>query len=60
MSGGFGGSNAKQTTPSQFLTYLENGDVGYFCSTVMPGPQLKQAIPYSKKVRAEYPEVKII
>ena len=27
FSGGFGGSNAKKTTPSQFMSYLEQGDV---------------------------------
>ncbi len=32
----------------------------YFGSTVMPGPQLKQAIPISKKIRKEFPDVKII
>ncbi|HVD96653.1 MAG TPA: radical SAM protein [Cytophagaceae bacterium] len=40
--------------------YLEEGKVGYVGFTVMPGPQLKQAIPYSKKIRTLYPEVKII
>jgi anaerobic magnesium-protoporphyrin IX monomethyl ester cyclase len=31
--------------------YLQQGDIGYFASTCMPGPQLKQAIPISKKIR---------
>ena len=30
--------------------YLKTGEYKYFGSTVMPGPQLKQAIPFSKKV----------
>lgn len=37
--------------------YLETGEFKYFGTTVMPGPQLRQAIPYSKKVRELYPEV---
>ncbi len=40
--------------------YLKSGDIKYFGCTVMPGPQLKQAIPYSKKIREQFPEVKII
>ncbi|HWZ21883.1 MAG TPA: radical SAM protein, partial [Cytophagaceae bacterium] len=40
--------------------YLEEGDFGYVGFTVMPGPQLKQAIPYSKLIREKYPEIKII
>lgn len=40
--------------------YLSSGEFKYFCSTVMPGPQLKQAIPFSKKIREQFPSVKII
>ena len=40
--------------------YLESGEIDYFGCTVMPGPQLKQAIPISKKIRAQFPNVKII
>lgn len=40
--------------------YLDSGEFGFFGSTVMPGPQLKEAIPFSKKIREEYPEVTII
>src|SRR5687767_1760094 len=40
--------------------YLETGDFGFFACTVMPGPQLKQAIPISKKIRELFPNVKII
>ena len=31
-------------------SYLDTGEFGYFGCTVMPGPQLKQAIPYTKKI----------
>ena len=40
--------------------YLEAGGVRYFGSTVMPGPQLKQAIRVTKNIREYFPEVKII
>ena len=40
--------------------YLQTGEFGFFGLTVMPGPQLKQSIPFSKKIRDQFPEVKII
>lgn len=40
--------------------YLEEGKHGYFGATVMPGPQLKQAIPISKRIRETFPDIKII
>ena len=36
--------------------YFNTGEFKYFCSTVMPGPQLKQAIPFTKKIKQEYPQ----
>jgi anaerobic magnesium-protoporphyrin IX monomethyl ester cyclase len=41
-------------------SYLETGNFGYFACSVMPGPQLKQAIPYSKQIRESFPEIRII
>lgn len=41
-------------------SYFKTGEYKYFCSTVMPGPQLKQAIPFSKKVKDAYPDSIII
>jgi len=35
--------------------YFKTGEFKYFCSTVMPGPQLKEAIPFSKKIKESYP-----
>ena len=37
--------------------YLETGEFAYFGCTVMPGPQLNQAIPVTKFIRETYPEV---
>ena len=39
---------------------LDTGAFGVFASTVMPGPQLKQAIPFTKEIREKYPAVKIV
>jgi radical SAM superfamily enzyme YgiQ (UPF0313 family) len=36
--------------------YLKTGDYKYFGSTVMPGPQLRQAIPFTQKIKAQFPE----
>jgi len=50
-----------ETKPlDKIMDYLRTGDFAYFGCTVMPGPQLKQAIPYTKRVREEFPEIKII
>ncbi|MGE5812003.1 MAG: B12-binding domain-containing radical SAM protein, partial [Ignavibacteria bacterium] len=38
-------------------SYLKTGEYKYFGCTVMPGPQLEQAITYTKKIRCEYPDV---
>lgn len=42
------------------VEYLKTGDFKYFGCTVMPGPQLKEAIPFTKKIKLEFPEVKTI
>ncbi len=51
----------RETDPwSRIESYLLSAQVKYFACTVMPGPQLKQAIPFSKKIREQFPSVKII
>ena len=40
--------------------YLQTNRIKYFALTCMPGPQLKQAIPISKKIRLLFPDIKII
>jgi len=42
------------------LNYLDTGNYGVFACTVMPGPQLKQAIPFTREIRKKYPYVKIV
>jgi len=41
-------------------SYLNTGDFSWFGSTVMPGPQLRQAIPVTKKIHERFPFVKIV
>jgi radical SAM superfamily enzyme YgiQ (UPF0313 family) len=41
-------------------SYLQDGGFKYLGITSMPGPQLKQAIPISKRIRELHPEIKII
>ena len=46
-----------ETDPWETINnYFATGEFKYFCLTVMPGPQLKQAIPFAKKIKALYPE----
>lgn len=37
-------------------SYLNTGDYKYFGSTVMPGPQLEQAIHYTKRIKERFAE----
>jgi radical SAM superfamily enzyme YgiQ (UPF0313 family) len=41
-------------------THLASGKFNYFGCTVMPGPQLRQAIPFAKKIKQQFPNTKII
>lgn len=50
-----------ETDPAEkIFNYLKTGEFKYFGLTVMPGPQLKQAIPITKRIREEYPDIKNI
>ena len=44
----------------KIFTELASGQFRYFGCTCMPGPQLKQAIPISNKIRELFPDVIII
>jgi len=52
--------NKEKDPWSKIRQYLKTGDYKFFGCTVMPGPQLRQAIPIAKRVREEFPDVKII
>jgi radical SAM superfamily enzyme YgiQ (UPF0313 family) len=52
--------NMEKDPAEKIFSYLSSGQFKYFGCTSMPGPQLKQSIPISKKIREAYPNVKII
>ncbi|MDB4925137.1 radical SAM protein [Mucilaginibacter sp.] len=41
-------------------SYLDTGEFKYLGFTVMPGPQLRQAILFSKTIKLKYPDTKMI
>jgi anaerobic magnesium-protoporphyrin IX monomethyl ester cyclase len=52
--------NREENPLAAIMCYLKTENIKYVGITVMPGPQLKQAIPVSKAIRALYPGIKII
>ncbi len=48
--------NLEEDPWETIASYFETGEFKYFCSTVMPGPQLRQAIPFTKKIKDLYPD----
>jgi anaerobic magnesium-protoporphyrin IX monomethyl ester cyclase len=48
----------RENNPWQVIEHhLSSGAFKYFGSTVMPGPQLKQAIPFTKKIKEQFPGI---
>lgn len=52
--------NREENALEKIMSYLVTGQYKYLGITVMPGPQTKQAIPFSKKIKEEFPSVIII
>ena len=52
--------NLEKDPWSKITGLLDSGRFRYFGCTTMPGPQLKEAIPISKKIREKYPSIFII
>jgi anaerobic magnesium-protoporphyrin IX monomethyl ester cyclase len=52
--------NCENNPYEAIAAYLRKGDVRYIGFTVMPGPQLKQAIPLAQKIRTHFPETVMI
>ena len=51
----------RETDPYEKIAqHLSTGGYKYLGITVMPGPQTKQAIPFSKRIKQEYPGTVII
>ena len=49
--------NMERDPWKKILEYLQTGEFKYFGTTVMPGPQLTQAIPYAKIAKELFPDV---
>jgi len=52
--------NLEPDPAGKIINLFETGEYQYLGVTVMPGPQLKQAIQVSKEIRNRFPETKII
>jgi radical SAM superfamily enzyme YgiQ (UPF0313 family) len=52
--------NRENDSYQKIKNHLDSGEFKYVGFTVMPGPQLKQAIPFVKRIRQNYPSIKII
>ena len=51
----------RETDPyGKIRSHLAGGGFKYVGFTVMPGPQLKEAIPFSRRIREEFPDMTII
>ena len=49
--------NLEANPAEKIFHYLSTGRFKYFGCTAMPGPQLQQAIPISKKIREQFPNI---
>lgn len=49
--------NLESKPLEKILSLLDTGEFFCFASTVMPGPQLKQAIPFTKEVKCKHPGI---
>lgn len=52
--------NFEKNALAKIESYLATGQFGYLGFTVMPGPQLKQAIGFSKIIKEKFPFTKMI
>lgn len=49
--------NREEDPAAKILAYFEQGGFRFFGTSVMPGPQLRQAIPLLRKIREKYPDM---
>jgi anaerobic magnesium-protoporphyrin IX monomethyl ester cyclase len=52
--------NLEKDPEEKIIGYLNTGKFKFFGCTVMPGPQLRQAIPITKKIKQLFPAVRTI
>ena len=49
--------NLEKDPWAKIEAYLRSGEYRYFGCTVMPGPQLRQAIPFTRRIREQFPQI---
>lgn len=49
--------NLEKDPLQTIINYIDKGGVKFVGMTVMPGPQLKQAIPFTKIIKEKYPNI---
>lgn len=52
--------NCESDPYTSIANYLRTGEYKYIGFTVMPGPQTKQAIPFAKRIKEEFPDTIMI
>jgi radical SAM superfamily enzyme YgiQ (UPF0313 family) len=52
--------NRESDPYKKIAAYLETGAFRYIGFTVMPGPQLKEAIPFAQKIKTQFPQTIMI
>src|SRR5579862_7915447 len=52
--------NCEKDPLAKMEGYLSTGEYKYIGFTTMPGPQLKQAIPFAKAIKAKFPKTIMI
>ena len=52
--------NREKDPYEKIKSFLDTGEYKYIGFTIMPGPQAKQAIPFSKQIKEEFPFTKMI
>lgn len=52
--------NLEQDPLERIVSYFEEGKILFFGVTVMPGPQLRQAIPITRFIKENYPDTTIV
>jgi anaerobic magnesium-protoporphyrin IX monomethyl ester cyclase len=51
----------RETDPyEKIAAYLATGDFRYVGFTVMPGPQLQQAVPFARQIKKDFPSTVMI
>lgn len=53
-------ANRERDPYQKINSYLRTGEFRYIGFTVMPGPQLKQAIPYARRIKENFPGTTMI